>query len=177
MTQPTLPPFVQDLLDRGLDPLDDARTREWLLEHPAALESFAALRASLGSLGERATATPAPSASRRWLPGAAAAAALVLVTSAIAIGFWPPSPAAAPPSLPRPDFAATGKVVHCRVASTMRDGTRGRQDLVTYRRAPTGHRATLAPREHRSLRTFAILPGPSTPWSRACVTEERVLRP
>ena len=45
-----LPPFVQDLLDRRVDPLADAAARDWLLAHPECLPAFAALRADLAAL-------------------------------------------------------------------------------------------------------------------------------
>jgi hypothetical protein len=46
----TLPPFLQELFDRGQDPLADAAARAWLEQHPEQLPAFASLRALVQGL-------------------------------------------------------------------------------------------------------------------------------
>ncbi len=123
-----MPPFLQTLFDRGIDPLDDPAARAWLDAHPDALESFALLRADLARL--RAEVPPAPDAVRRgsfigrpWLVAAVAAGALLL---------WAlPGPSApAKSSLPRPDLAPPGYVVHSSVVTSIQDDARTFRDVV-----------------------------------------------
>lgn len=180
----TLPPCVHELLDRGVDPLTDHRTAQWLHAHPETLEAFAALRTALIEIQAMPTSRPRTSPWSRplpWLAVAAAAAAAALLAFALRGDVTTDSGA-----LPRPQFATAGGVVSCRVATTERAGTRGRQSVVLFAGARSGNRSgarsTLARRDSRSLQTFSNLAGPvasaiGTPWSRARITEVRVLRP
>ncbi|MCR9244790.1 MAG: hypothetical protein NXI31_07145 [bacterium] len=151
-----IPPFLQQLLDRGIDPLGDARAREWLLAHPEALPSFAALREALAAVahapvagkpvaGKPVAGKPAPvavdpvtNASRTSGPLLAAAgliAAALLVASGLV--FWSTNTATtkrdatdvAP--LPRPNLPTAGRVIDHRVASSRLAGSTSERHVVT----------------------------------------------
>lgn len=152
---PTLPPFVQDLLDRGVDPIDDSRTQEWLREHPDALPAFAALRRALIELPVTLQAVP-PQAVRRapmplrpivWLSASAAAAIVTLAV--LATG---QSDSSTP--LPRPDFPATGGVVHCRAAATEIRGTSARSRVLVFGAPGIGTRRSM--QRYKSLPTSSL---------------------
>lgn len=110
---PGLPPFLHDLLDRRADPFADAAARAWFLEHPEALERFAALRRELSALPRPAAPMPRPAAPMphvrpRW-PWFVAAAMAAVAASIVVAGFAaqanePAAPRDAAP-LPRPEFA------------------------------------------------------------------------
>jgi len=166
---PTLPPFVQELFDAGntgqsIDPIDDPATQSWLLEHPEALASFAALRQALHDMP--ATRRPA----RPWRPigwSVAAAAALALVLFSIETETARP--------LPRPDFATTGGVVHCRATATEITGTSSRQSVFVIASTSSGRRARLG---HRAQR-YMSHPTPSWDTARTVKAEtvEKALIP
>ena len=124
---PTLPPFLQELFDRGIDPLEDAAARAWLEQHPDQLPAFASLRALLHEVRE----VPPAMTWRRWPFQAAAGAAAVLV----GIGAWWPIAAAmrvsvppptAPPTtvMPRPLFAARSCVRSSATTERIAERTR-----------------------------------------------------
>lgn len=123
---PPLPGALHELLDHRQDPLEDHRFVAWLLDHPEALQPFAALRAQLLAIGAgpRHVGPPlpppaAPRAPRPWLLLGAAGAALLagavqLLWSAFA------APAAAPATrLVRPDFAPPASLLHFAVVTTV----------------------------------------------------------
>ncbi|MCA8974277.1 MAG: hypothetical protein KDC98_06120 [Planctomycetes bacterium] len=200
-TARSMPAFVHELFDRGLDPLSDPRTERWLLDDPEALEAFAATRQTLRALSapEMLPVVPAaPGQMQRspWLVTAAAMAAAAvavligcLIMRADPVATTAPLPRTSLPrtslprtSLPRPDFATRGGVVYCRVATTRREGTRATQRVEVFRspggRTPYGSNPPGLDRRDRStLSTYVHLPGPRTPWSVAQVTEERALLP
>lgn len=161
---PTLPPFVQELLDRGVDPLDDPRTQEWLLAHPETLPSFAALRRTLAELPARAR--PAlPWRPVAWLSAAAAAAMA-------SFGLLAAGDGAADRPLPRPDFAASSSVVHSRAAVTEVEGTSSRHSAFVLARGGLAQRRLTLQLANRPAGT--LTPGVSV---RAVTTVEEALIP
>jgi len=162
-----LPPFLQDLLDRGVDPLADAAARDWLLAHPECLPAFATLRADLAALGEMAPTAAVPTRVRRLrrsVPLGAFALALV------ALGLcaqWRTSAADrdAPSPLPRPDFAAPALVRAVRTSTSVA-GTHG-----AFASVSSVGRATLLRREEF---TTAAAPTRAVPWCVASVVREEV---
>lgn len=178
-----LPPFLQDLLDRGQDPLADAAARDWLLAHPEALTAFAALRADLAALREQAPAVVSPVAGpptgvrrrRRLVPLGAFAVACAVAAAALALGApWrtpaqeraAPSPARTAPSpLPRPDFAASA-LVSCVRTRTSVAGEDGAFAAVRS----VGHATQL----RREAFTTAAEPTRAVPWCVASVAREEV---
>lgn len=169
---PTLPPFVQELLDRRIDPLTDERSRHWLLEHPESLESFAALRQRLADAG----GTPAVRATRAVRARLVAAAAVVFALGAVTVALLRPD-APAPSPLPRPDFAADGGVVFCRVTTSERAGTRGNRRIFEFHGAHGAAAPTLDRRSRSTLATFVHLPGPTTAWSVVRLTDSKAMLP
>ena len=120
MNQP-LPAFLHDLLDRGVDPIDDPAARTWLDQHPESLEAFAALRARLQNLGEASSATPRASrfhGLRSPLP----LLGIAVAVAALAVLLWPSTPQPVPTPLPRPDFARAG-VLRCTAVTNIADGS------------------------------------------------------
>jgi hypothetical protein len=100
-----LPMRLHTLLDQRRDPLDEPDVQAWLLERPDQLEAFARWRSALGTTPMRA---PQASPSRRWkrlLP----LAAVLLAAAVVGTRQCVVRPASAP--LPRPDFAAAGRIV------------------------------------------------------------------
>lgn len=85
---------VQRLLDRRLDPLDDAAACAFLAAHPEQLPGFAAMCTTLRQLRALAPPAPRPPRSRRSVAVAALLAAVVAVA-------WPrpAAPAAATRSM------------------------------------------------------------------------------
>ena len=178
-----LPPFLQDLLDRGQDPLADAAARDWLLAHPEALTAFAALRADLAALREQAPAVVSPVAGpptgvrrrRRLVPLGAFAVACAVAAATLALGApWrtpaqeraAPSPARTAPSpLPRPDFAASA-LVRCVRTRTSVAGEDGAFAAVRS----VGHATQL----RREAFTTAAEPTRAVPWCVASVAREEV---
>lgn len=152
-----LPPFVQDLLDRGHDPLADERSQQWLLAHPEALEAFAATRRVLGDLR---TLPPIARPWRRAVPwvGVIAAAA---IAAAVLRGRSDAN--AAPRPLPRPDFAAM-TLVSCRVSTSEIGGGSARERVLTGNVLQTAEHYVSAPTA--TARHIA-----------ARVVEQRVLEP
>ena len=128
MTVPHLPDWLQQALDRGLDPLDDPAACAWLDAHPEALESFAGLRADLAALG---AASPMPRRRRRMPIGVVVASLLLLSGVAAGIVWWRASAPASRASmstvvlrdepLPRPDLGDDGRFVSF-VTTAMADG-------------------------------------------------------
>lgn len=106
-----LPAFLQELFDRGVDPLDDPRARAWLEQHPEQLPAFASLRALVREVRAVPPAMTWPR--RRWplwlMTGAAGVLAAIAVwwlyASAVP-GSWSPPSA----GLPRPLFAPRSQV-------------------------------------------------------------------
>lgn len=123
---------VQELLDARVDPLDDARVQDWLLEHPEALESFAGMRAVALTL-ESAPPAAAPRPTglpRRVLPWAAAAAAMLAVLP------WLPGGEDAA------DVAGSVPVAALPVAAPSPPPAVERAELVAGRWTPEGARQT-----------------------------------
>ncbi|MCA8952233.1 MAG: hypothetical protein KDE27_22170 [Planctomycetes bacterium] len=177
---PTLPPFVQELFDRGIDPLDDPRTAEWLLANPTALDPFATLRAELSRLPQQRPAhrrRPLP-----WLMAAAAGLALWAVVtysrSVPAAGETARTTPARTAPTPQPDFATTGDVVFCRVVTTERAGLATRQHIEQFARsAGDDGGPALGERARIELSTTAALAGPSATWTITRIADERALLP
>src|SRR5262245_1236159 len=158
-----LPPFLQALLDRGVDPLADATARDWLLAHPECLSAFASLRADLASLRERA-APRRVLRLRRLVP--LAACALGVVALAVC-ALWPRLAAgsAASSALPRPDLASLS-LVRCVRTSTAVAGDGG-----AFASVRSVGRATQLRRE---AFTTAAAPTRAVPWCVASVAREEV---
>jgi len=123
---PPLPPFLQELFDRGVDPLDDAAACAWLEQHPEQLRAFAGLRATLRGVAHVSPQTAWPLRRGPSLPVAVAAGVLVAVLLGIVV--WWPSIAAAPvPSstvLPQPSFAPRSCVLAITTTERIADDTR-----------------------------------------------------
>lgn len=135
-----LPPFVHDLLDRRVDPLDDGAARAWLLAHPEALECFATLRAQLASLPH---GPPRAVGRRRWpVPLVAGAVAAV---AAVAFAFC--APADAPTPLPRPELVADA-VVAWRATTREVGGVRSRKVTVEAACRSVTEQVLCLPTEH-----------------------------
>lgn len=154
---PVLPPFLQDLFDRGQDPLDDPDALAWLERHAEHLRAFAALRATLREVSAVPPRTAWPR--QRWpFLLVAGAAALLLSALWVFAAWWPadtadPAPALAPPStvLPRPLFAPRSCVLSISTTERIGDetrtfasatvhGTLSRQTSTTFSTTPTDRR-------------------------------------
>jgi hypothetical protein len=143
---PALPPLLQELFDRGVDPLDDATARAWLEQHPEHLRAFAALRATLREVAGVPPRTAWPL--RRWPFLLVAGAAAVLLG---VVAWWPTTatvPAPAPTVLPRPLFAPRSCVLSITTTERIADDTRAfavatvqgtlsRQASTTFSTSPT----------------------------------------
>ena len=104
----TLPERIQQLLDQRRDPVDDPAVQAWLLQQPEQLEAFARLRSALSP---RSAVRPMPHRRLyvRPLVAAALLALLALLAALAAVRAVTGAPVVA--SIPRPDFASTGRVV------------------------------------------------------------------
>lgn len=87
MNQHSFHTAVQECFDARLDPLDDARVRDYLDAHPEALEAFAATRALLQAM----PAVRLPARQPRW-PWLLLAAGVLAGASLL----WPTPAAEAP---------------------------------------------------------------------------------
>lgn len=152
----TLPPFLQERLDRGGDPLADPAVQQWLLDHPEQLAPFAALSARLAALRpgplQPAAPPPRPMPRRTWWLAAGLAAAAAAIAAWCA---WPAGPTVAP----RPSFA------DARILTI--DATSGRSaEALTVRRvfAPDASRCRVLT-THRQLRPHT----PAVPFCAATV--------
>ena len=117
MNQP-LPAFLHDLLDRGVDPIDDPAARTWLDQHPESLEAFAALRAGLQHLGEARGSSPR--VSRFHGLRSPSLLGIAVAVTVLAVLLWPSTPQPVHTPLPRPDFTRTG-VLRCTAVTNIAD--------------------------------------------------------
>jgi len=141
----TLPPFLQELFDRGIDPLEDAAARAWLEQHPDHLQAFASLRALLHEVGEVPPVMTWPR--RRWPFWVAAGAAAVLVGIAVFGLYAAAVPGSGPGSgsplstvLPRPQFAPRAQVRSCATTESTVAG--GRQFVLATEQGTLSRRAS-----------------------------------
>jgi len=112
----SLPPLFDDLFDSGIDPLDDAVARQWLLDHPDALPAFARYRESLMAMADATEgARPSPSPRRRVAALAAVAMIIVLTTVAGSAALMLRSASVCP----SPDFASPLLVRYSRGESSV----------------------------------------------------------
>jgi hypothetical protein len=108
-----LPASIQALLDQRRDPLQSPEVQSWLLEHPQHLEQFARMRSFLLADGAPAAPLDQPLPLLRLL---LLAAASVLVAFGAVHRCSGPAVAT---TLPRPDFATTGRIVHFSTCTTV----------------------------------------------------------
>ena len=170
-----MPPWLQELLDRRIDPLDDPATRTWLEQHPENLEAFAALRAQLQQIETANAAAPRPEAtprvrSRRVLrrPSVQVAAAACAITLVL-LARWSMTPSlasSAAPPIPRPDFAAEQTFVRCRVVNDVGDQHQSVRTVVEHGRASDRRRIVF-----QTVRP----PSPDMPLCQVTVATEEIL--
>lgn len=161
-----LPSWLDDLLDRGIDPLADGRTQRWLDDHPESLPAFVHYLDSLAALGAPVPTQVAGSPTRvrrlrPWTPmvvlGGVAAAAAVLVALRS-----PPAAGTAP--LPRP-AVASGEFVRVSRTTSSVEGVRE-----SLRSSTAPGRAV---RVVQSTYRVDALPCASVPVCRLSLTAER----
>lgn len=159
----TLPPFLQELLDRGSDPLTDEQAQQWLLEHPDALEAFAATRSAMTALraGPRVVPPWQRALPRLVALTAAALALAALFTFASAPSGSLPQPRTGP--LPRPDFAPM-TLVAWRVTTSEVAGDSARERVLSG--------SSLRTSDH-----YLCLPTPGVRHIAARIVETRTLAP
>ncbi len=141
MTEP-LPSFLNEVFDRGIDPIADPRVQAWLDAHPGSLEKFVGLWADLEGLAELSTRQSGRFSSprRRVLLAVGAAVALVAVLLPIAVWDF----GVAPSPLPRPNMDLDAvrqqslvtdiRGVRSSLRRELRVGEFTRRCQVTYRR-------------------------------------------
>jgi hypothetical protein len=124
---------LHELLDRGVDPLDDEELVEWLEQHPEQLPLAVALRADARDLHDAAVvATGAQSRRRRHLALATSLAALAAAAFVLAV--WPAPETPAQPRIVASSFEELRPRAHLAATFVVHDSlvTTGRACLESY---------------------------------------------
>ena len=124
---------LHELLDRGVDPLDDDELVAWLEQHPEQLPLAVALRADARDL-HAAPMAAATTPRRRRHRFAKATAIAAVAAAALAVAMWPAEATTAQPRIVASSFEELRPRAHLAATFIVHDSlvTTGRARLESY---------------------------------------------